>query len=62
MDAGLPDTGPHDGGADGGRRDGSVGRDAGAGDLDLRIDEDFRDSMGRYITDAHCGGCGINTA
>ncbi len=58
MDASRPDAGSRDGGPDGGPRDGSVDADAGAGDLDLFVDEDFRDSMGRYITDAHCGGCG----
>jgi hypothetical protein len=27
-------------------------------DLDGLVDEDFRDDIGRYIVDAHCGGCG----
>jgi hypothetical protein len=27
-------------------------------DLDLRVDEDFRDAEGRYVDDAHCAGCG----
>ena len=26
-------------------------------DLDGSVDEDFRDDVGRYITDDHCGGC-----
>ncbi len=25
-----------------------------------RVDEDFRDSEGRYVTLAHCGGCGVH--
>ncbi len=63
MDGGPLDGGPVDGGAPrdvGPLRDtGDGGRgDAGMADLDLRIDEDFRDSDGRYITDLHCGTCG----
>lgn len=56
MDGGPPrDAGPA---ADAGPRpDG--GRDAGPpSDLDLFVDEDFRDSMGRYVDVDHCGECG----
>ncbi|RLB53180.1 MAG: hypothetical protein DRJ42_12655 [Deltaproteobacteria bacterium] len=28
-------------------------------DLDESVDEDFRDEAGRYIVDAHCGGCDL---
>ncbi|MFO0711081.1 MAG: hypothetical protein U0353_14635 [Sandaracinus sp.] len=57
LDAGGLDAGSFDAGRmDAGRMD--AGRmDAGM-DLDLRVDEDFRDSLGRYIVDAHCGACG----
>ena len=27
-------------------------------DLDGRVDEAFRDELGRYIADEHCGACG----
>ena len=27
-------------------------------DLDGRVDEDFRDDAGRYVSDLHCGACG----
>ena len=60
VDASLGmDGGALDGGTprDAGRSDAGRG-DAGALDLDLRIDEDFRDSEGRYIADLHCGTCG----
>jgi hypothetical protein len=60
LDAG--DGGGFDGGAlDGGSLDGAIdgGRpDGGACDMDLFVDEDFRDARGRYITDQHCGVCG----
>src|SRR5690606_9758093 len=26
-------------------------------DLDGSVDEDFRDGIGRYVADDHCGGC-----
>jgi hypothetical protein len=26
-------------------------------DGDTRVDEDFRDALGRYVSDAHCGSC-----
>ena len=29
-------------------------------DLDTNIDEDFRDMMGRYVTDQHCGVCNLS--
>ncbi|MDH5675383.1 MAG: hypothetical protein OEZ06_24895 [Myxococcales bacterium] len=29
-------------------------------DADLQVDEDFRDVLGRYLHDAHCGGCGLS--
>jgi|GEM_PF-1474131 len=46
---------PSDGGFDAG-----VGVDASidGGDMDLFVDEDFRDEIGRYVDDAHCGRCG----
>ncbi len=52
MDAGLEprDTGPA---RDGGILDGGL-----PSDLDLFVDEDFRDPMGRYVHVDHCGGCG----
>ncbi|MBN8614261.1 MAG: hypothetical protein J0L92_26920, partial [Deltaproteobacteria bacterium] len=53
LDAGSIDAGSSDGGS----TDAGL-RDAGAMDLDLRIDEDFRDSLGRYVVDLHCGQCG----
>lgn len=28
-------------------------------DLDGEVDEAFRDEVGRYVSDAHCGGCGV---
>jgi len=31
-------------------------------DCDLETDEDFRDALGRYTDDAHCGGCGVDCA
>jgi hypothetical protein len=31
-------------------------------DCDGRIDEDFRDHEGRYVTGSHCGGCGVACA
>ena len=40
---------------DGGAPDGGV-------DLDLFVDEDFRDELGRYVTDEHCGRCGARCA
>ena len=64
-DAPGEDTGPADagmdasidaGGLDAGATDAGR-RDVGAMDLDLRVDEDFRDSLGRYVVDAHCGAC-----
>ncbi len=42
---------------DGGAREGGC-LDGGLCDGDLRVDEDFRDSLGRYVHPAHCGGCG----
>ncbi|UJR79052.1 Hypothetical protein I5071_10850 [Sandaracinus amylolyticus] len=43
---------------DGGVMDGGVcGRDGGC-DLDQRVDEDFRDDLGRYVHPEHCGACG----
>ena len=46
MDGSISDAGP------------DAGRDAGA-DRDLFIDEDFRDDLGRYVHDDHCGGCSM---
>jgi hypothetical protein len=65
-DARVEDAGdPRDGGgADGGGMDAgdgggmdAGGRDGGASDLDLFVDEDFRDAIGRYVVDDHCGAC-----
>lgn len=74
FDGGSSEAGARDAGrSDASRAESSVGEasvgdasmlDAGAfdggrpQDLDLRIDEDFRDALGRYVTDAHCGVCG----
>lgn len=53
---GLVAVGALDGGSmDAGRRDAGGGE--GGIDDDLYIDEDFRDSLGRYVHDDHCGGC-----
>jgi hypothetical protein len=55
LDAGLPEGGMR-GCPDGGRLRG----DGGTGcDADLRVDEDFRDALGRYVHDEHCGRCGF---
>src|SRR5690606_18543846 len=55
---GLVASGALDGGAlDGSARDGGL-CDGGPCDLDLRIDEDFRDALGRYVHPEHCGVCG----
>jgi hypothetical protein len=52
---------------DGGIGDGAVGVDGGCAlgpdaapcvDLDQRVDEDFRDALGRYVHPQHCGVCG----
>ena len=57
MDGGFSDGGLRDGGfSDGGFSDGGT-VDGGALDLDLFIDEDFRDSLGRYVHRDHCGAC-----
>jgi hypothetical protein len=66
VDCGYPpDTGVDAARVDGGAMDGGV-RDAGAMDAgdgglcdhDLFVDEDFRDSMGRYVDINNCGSCG----
>lgn len=50
---GLVASGVLDGGLmDAGRIDGGV-------DTDLFVDEDFRDSLGRYVHVDHCGGCNM---
>ncbi len=66
--SGVLDGGPRDGAVEGGcsgPRDGGGDVDGGDAstdvppcDVDLRIDEDFRDARGRYVTDDHCGACG----
>ncbi|MFK7987337.1 MAG: hypothetical protein AB8I08_15035 [Sandaracinaceae bacterium] len=59
-EAGLVDAGPPDAGRDGGSMDAAVdggSSDGGVEDVDLFIDEDFRDGQGRYVDRAHCGGC-----
>jgi hypothetical protein len=62
MDAGLDGGGIDGGGIDGGGIDGGGidggGIDGGLSDLDLFVDEDFRDSLGRYVDIDHCGRCG----
>lgn len=62
LDAGPSDAGPPDGSVDAGAGDAGAD-DAGAGDagtdLDIFVDEDFRDEAGRYVHNAHCGGCNI---
>lgn len=51
---GLVAVGALDGGMDASRPD--AGPDGGI-DRDLFVDEDFRDELGRYVHDEHCGGC-----
>ena len=64
MDGGARDTGPVadvgvDAAVDSGPRADAGARDGGiASDLDLFVDEDFRDSMGRYVDILNCGECG----
>ncbi len=72
MDGAVRDGGSRDGGPDAARDAGplpdvGVSHDAGSfdggdagppSDLDLFVDEDFRDSMGRYIDINNCGSCG----
>ncbi len=48
LDAASADAGTRDTGLDGGSGD----------DIDLFVDEDFRDALGRYTTADHCGSCG----
>lgn len=48
---GVLDGGSLDGGAEG-------CMDGGSCDEDLWVDEDFRDSLGRYMHPEHCGACG----
>ncbi len=52
---GLVWAGALDGGMDASRPDGGLG-DGGV-DRDLFVDEDFRDELGRYVHEDHCGGC-----
>jgi hypothetical protein len=55
----LVATGVLDGGGASRCFDGGAPGDAGRGcDADLRVDEDFRDALGRYVHDEHCGRCG----
>ncbi|MDQ3037446.1 MAG: DUF1565 domain-containing protein, partial [Myxococcota bacterium] len=49
--SGVLDGGPRDGGCADGGADGGC-------DRDLRVDEDFRDALGRYVHPEHCGACG----